>query len=656
VFAVLAPEIKRAFQLTNPEVGLIGALQGLAVVFGALPLASLAAKRSRAVLIKVSAALWGALQIVTGVVRGKFALGAVRTLRGLSDSSRQSVFLPLLTDAYRPEGRNRVFGTYYSIATLGTVVGPGLIGLLAGILHLSFRTIFPITGVLTLGVVAFAARLRDPGYGRYDTDEIRKDVRGTSAATVPVEHDLRFTEAFRRLLAIGTLYRVLIGLAVVGVGIFGAGSFLTLFVDRQYGLDSFGRGVVLSVLGAAAAVGYAVGGKFGERLFRRDPSFVLRALGVLLGAYGVMLAISVFQPTVVLFTASQSIATAAVSAVLPATFNVMSAIVPPRLRGYSFAVQGIYIGFVGGLIGSVLIGSIADRYGYQLALSLVIIPSVAGGAIMARAGRTFRRDLDLLTDEIIEDEEIAALRQSGAKLPLLDVRGVDFSYGTVQVLFGVDFTVGEGSIVALLGTNGAGKSTLLRVISGLGIPQGGAVRFKGQNVTYMGSHRRVPLGIAHIPSGHSVFPTLSVAENLRVAGYGYDADVGARVDRALETFPALASRRNQKAGTLSGGEQQMLALGRALVLEPELLCIDELSLGLAPKIVSELLDVVRALHERGTTIVLVEQSVNIALRIAQHAYFMEKGEIRFSGSTKELLERDDLLRSVFLKGAAQGLA
>jgi len=177
-------------------------------------------------------------------------------------------------------------------------------------------------------------------------------------------------------------------------------------------------------------------------------------------------------------------------------------------------------------------------------------------------------------------------------------------------------------------------------------------------VTYVGSHRRVPLGIAHIPSGRAVFPTLSVVENLRVAGYTYEKDaarVERGVERALETFPALAERRNQNAGTLSGGEQQMLALGRAVILEPKLLCIDELSLGLAPKVVAELLDVVRGLHEQGTTIVLVEQSVNVALRVAQHAYFMEKGEIRFSGATQELLERDDLLRSVFLKGAARGI-
>jgi ABC-type branched-subunit amino acid transport system ATPase component len=412
------------------------------------------------------------------------------------------------------------------------------------------------------------------------------------------------------------------------------------------------------VLGAASALGYAFGGKFGERLYRRSPEAVLRALGSLIAAYGVMLAISVQQPNIVLFTAAQAIATAAVAAVLPATFNMMTAIVPPVLRGYSFAVQGIYIGFIGGLVGSVLIGSIADRVGYQVALSLVVVPSVVGGWIMAGAGRSFSDDLEQLTDEIIEDEQVRALRSSGAGLPILEVRGCDFYYGPVQVLFGVDFTVDEGSIIALLGTNGAGKSTLLRVISGLGIPRRGTVRLRGQNITYMGSHRRVPLGIAHIPSGRAVFRSLSVLENLRVTGFTHDDNeeqIDAGIERAFELFPALAERRQQHAGTLSGGEQQMLALARALILRPQLLCIDELSLGLAPKVVADLLAVVRKINEDGTTVVLVEQSVNLALSIADHAYFMEKGEVKFSGLAKDLLRRDDLLRSVFLQGAARGV-
>ncbi len=665
-FSVLSPEIKRAFSLTNAEVGLIGAIQGLAVVFGAIPLASLATRKSRAKIIQISAVTWGILQIVAGLVRGKFELGLVRMFRGLSDSSRQSVFLPLLSDSYPPVGRNRIFGAYFALATLGAVIGPGLIGFLAGVLDLSFRIVFPLTGLLTLVAVLFALRLKDPGYGRYDTDQIRSEVRGAGGVAAPpssaepiTEVSLRFGEVLQRLLAIGTLYRILIGLAVVGVGIYGSSAFIILFVERQYGVDPFGRGLMLSVFGASSAIGYAVGGKLGERLYRRSPERAFRMLGIFIGAYGLMVPISVFQPNIYLFTLAHAVATAAVAGVVPATLNLLSAIVPPRMRGHSFAVQGIYVGFFGGLMGGVLIGGLADRIGYRPALSLVVVPSVIGAWIMAGAGSTFSRDLDLLTDEIIEDERVQALRSSGTQLPLAEVRGCDFFYGNVQVLFNIDFTVDEGSIIALLGTNGAGKSTLLRVISGLGIPARGTVRFLGQNITYMGAERRVGLGIVHIPSGRPVFPSLSVVENLRTAGYSHGKDLQSierGIDAAFELFPDLAGRRNQGAGTLSGGEQQMVALARALILKPKLLCIDELSLGLAPMVVSELLVAVKKINEGGTTVVLVEQSVNLALSIAHHAYFMEKGEIKFSGAGQDLLGREDLLRSVFLKGAARSMS
>jgi ABC-type branched-subunit amino acid transport system ATPase component len=235
---------------------------------------------------------------------------------------------------------------------------------------------------------------------------------------------------------------------------------------------------------------------------------------------------------------------------------------------------------------------------------------------------------------------------------------VDFSYGRLQVLFGVDFTVDDGEMVALLGTNGAGKSTLLRAISGLGIPQRGTVRLRGADVTHLDAERRVRLGVTQIPGGRAVFGPLSVVDNLRTIAYTRRHDrraVEAAIDTSFEIFPRLAERRAQPAGTLSGGEQQMLGLATALVLKPQLLLIDELSLGLAPAVVAELLRMVRQINEEGTAVVLVEQSVNVALSLVEHAYFMEKGEIRFDGRASELLERPDILRSVFLHGAGSRL-
>ncbi|MBA2281664.1 MAG: ATP-binding cassette domain-containing protein [Acidimicrobiia bacterium] len=238
--------------------------------------------------------------------------------------------------------------------------------------------------------------------------------------------------------------------------------------------------------------------------------------------------------------------------------------------------------------------------------------------------------------------------------PLLDCTGVDVSYGPVQILFGVDFAVTEGEIVALLGTNGAGKSTILKAICGLVKPKRGKVVFAGEDVTNLPADVTTHRGISLMPGGKGVFPTLTVEENLRLAAWlirGDDDRVAAAREEVEELFPILRARSQQMAGNLSGGEQQMLALGGALMTKPRLLMIDELSLGLAPTIVAQLLEVVREIHSRGTTIVIVEQSINVALNLAERAVFMEKGEVRFEGPTADLLERPDILRSVFIAGA-----
>jgi ABC-type branched-subunit amino acid transport system ATPase component len=239
--------------------------------------------------------------------------------------------------------------------------------------------------------------------------------------------------------------------------------------------------------------------------------------------------------------------------------------------------------------------------------------------------------------------------------PLLSCRGIDMAYGPVQILFDVDFDVAKGEIVALLGTNGAGKSTLLKGICGLVKPKRGSVVFNGEDVTNLAADVTTHRGISLMPGGKGVFPTLTVAENLRLAAWLIRKDSD-RVEQAKseveELFPILRERSGQMAGNLSGGEQQMLALGGALMTRPELLMIDELSLGLAPTIVGQLLEVVREIHRRGTTIVIVEQSVNIALNLAERAVFMEKGEVRFTGPTSDLLDRPDILRSVFIAGAS----
>jgi ABC-type branched-subunit amino acid transport system ATPase component/ABC-type branched-subunit amino acid transport system permease subunit len=244
---------------------------------------------------------------------------------------------------------------------------------------------------------------------------------------------------------------------------------------------------------------------------------------------------------------------------------------------------------------------------------------------------------------------------SSAPAPILACANVEASYGRVQILFGINLEIAQGEVVALVGTNGAGKSTLLRAMSGLLDTGLGQITLRGQRIDNANPEGIVRQGMSLMPGGRGVFPGLTVAENLRLAGWLLRKDPARAKElrqRQLATFPVLGSRLGQAAGDLSGGEQQMLSLAMALMVEPDVLLIDELSLGLAPTVVSQLLDVLRDLHANGTTIVVVEQSINVALEIAERAVFLEKGEVRFIGASRELLDRPDLLRAVFISGGA----
>jgi branched-chain amino acid transport system ATP-binding protein len=231
--------------------------------------------------------------------------------------------------------------------------------------------------------------------------------------------------------------------------------------------------------------------------------------------------------------------------------------------------------------------------------------------------------------------------------PILQLRGVKVAYGKVQALHGVDLAVGEGNAVALLGANGAGKSTTLRAISGLLRPISGDILFKGKSIAGWSPDAILRAGIAHCPEERHVWGEMSVAENLRLGAFlcGERKEVERRAEMAFGRFPRLRERSRQLAGTLSGGEQQMLAIARALMSEPKLLLLDEPSLGLSPKISDEVMDVVTELQGQGVTILLVEQNVHRALRVASKAYVLETGRVVAQDSASGLLGNRDVLRA-----------
>jgi branched-chain amino acid transport system ATP-binding protein len=232
-------------------------------------------------------------------------------------------------------------------------------------------------------------------------------------------------------------------------------------------------------------------------------------------------------------------------------------------------------------------------------------------------------------------------------MSMLEVDDIEVRYGAIRALKGVSFEVNEGEIVALLGANGAGKTTTQKTVSGMLRPSLGEIRYEGERIDGIPAHQLINLGICHVPEGRHVFPRMTVSENLEMGAFRFKKPDEAELERVLVMFPRLRERYKQQAGTLSGGEQQMLAIGRALMGKPRLLLLDEPSMGLAPLIVAQIFDIIREVNKLGVTVLLVEQNAAQALGLADRGYVLETGEIVLSGTGSDLLA-DDRVRAAYL--------
>ena len=229
---------------------------------------------------------------------------------------------------------------------------------------------------------------------------------------------------------------------------------------------------------------------------------------------------------------------------------------------------------------------------------------------------------------------------------LLDVKDINVYYGAIHAIKGISFDVSEGEVVTLIGANGAGKSTTLKTISGLLRTKTGSIEFDGTDISKVPAYKLVKMGLTQVPEGRRIFSQMTVKENLEMGAYTSPKDrIAANEDRVYELFPRLKERYKQIAGTLSGGEQQMLAMGRALMSEPKLMMLDEPSMGLAPILVEEIFDIIRDLHKSGTTILLVEQNARMALSVADRAYVIETGKVTLSGDANDLLNNDSVRKA-----------
>lgn len=234
-------------------------------------------------------------------------------------------------------------------------------------------------------------------------------------------------------------------------------------------------------------------------------------------------------------------------------------------------------------------------------------------------------------------------------MAMLEVKNLEVYYGVIQAIKGISFEVNEGEVIALIGANGAGKTTTLQTITGMLQPKAGEIIFEGKDISKIPGHKIVSMGMAHVPEGRRVFAELSVYENLKLGAYTRKdkKEIEETLARVYKSFPRLEERKNQLAGTLSGGEQQMLAMGRALMSHPKIILMDEPSMGLSPIFVNEIFDIIRAVSESGTTVLLVEQNAKKALSISDRAYVLETGTITMSGKAKDLLE-DEAVKKAYL--------
>lgn len=649
--AVLAPEIADTFGISDGAIVVLSAAAGAFIVLGAVPMGWLADRFRRGPIIAVSSLVFATAVFLSGLAVNAFVFFVARFASGIAKSNAGPVQGSLLADTYPISVRGRLGAAMGVAGRVVGVVSPLLVGAIAGIAGdgtEGWRWAYYLLGLPVLLFAGAAFFLPEPVRGQWEKQAVLDHViDDTDPAPVSIE------AGFARLRSIRTLRTVIVAFAAMGFGLFTAPVLANMFLERQHGLGTVGRGVVATVGGIAGLVVIPLVGRFYDVRFRDDPARALRLIGLLTLPAALLTPVQYFMPTPVGFTLVSIPQVVLLSSAFAMIGPLLQTIVPYRLRGLGAALGSIYVFFFGATGGALIALPLVNAYGPRTTLLLMLIPAtVVGGSLIIRSASFIRADLAMIVEEVREEDEEHRQRLAAPdQVPVVQVRDVDFSYGNVQVLFDVSLEVRRGEVVALLGTNGAGKSTILRAIAGLNTPSRGVIRFNGRTITYASPEQRVRMGIVSFAGGAGVFPAMTVGENLTTATFVYrgDPDGGqARVDRVLELFPSLTERMDEPAAALSGGQQQMLALALALVHDPEVLLIDELSLGLAPAVVGELLGVVESLRARGLAMLVVEQSINVALAVSDRAVFLEKGRVRFSGPAAELAERGDLVRAVFL--------
>ena len=572
------------------------------------------------------------------------ALGVV--LGGGALTSTQN---SLLCDYYPVSLRPRVILAQRAALVFGLSLCPLIVGTLAYVF--GWQASFFVLAVGALFFVVLAARLPDPvPPGGVPTGEPDRPEPPAEPATLP--------EAARVIATTRSLRLIYYSLPFLLGTVLGITFYATAYYENVFHQDAAHRALLFGLAEPGAVIGLLIGLVVLPRRIAADPGGAIRTIAWLAIAAATGAACLALAPDVAVAYLAQLVFAGASAVVIAGVYAMLSVALPTRMLTLGFGLSTVWLTFgvllVGPPNGVPTINSlITNAFGYRASFWIFVPLFVIGASLLRSASRFVAEDIAKRKITEAADATVRRQRADGTG-GLLMVRSLDAGYEGVQVVFGVDLDVGDGEMVAVLGTNGAGKSTLMRAISGLVVPTAGEVMFDGKAITTYEAYRIAEAGILQVPGGRGIFPGLTVAECLRVAGWLYDTDdqdLARATQTVLDYFPVLSRRWHTPAGSLSGGEQQMLSLSMAFIAKPRLLIIDELSLGLAPTVIESLLGIVEGIHDHGTAIILVEQSINLALRLCDRAIFMEKGQVVFSGSTADLLDRQDIVRAVLLGGA-----
>jgi ABC-type branched-subunit amino acid transport system ATPase component/sugar phosphate permease len=650
---LLGPDIARSFHLSDAGIGAVAFVAGISQIAWAMPVAVLGDRGSRKLVTGVTLVIFALVAPLMALAKNVWPFVFLYMVASIAYGTNNTTHNSYLSDAYPTEARARVFAYHGANDPISQTLGIFIVGVIATAAG-NWRWAL-IIAALGLPVGLAMLFLREPQKGANESHHILKASGMDVAAQQESSPKVLLGSAVNRLLKIRSLYYQLVAVAILGFAGTGIPLFGSFYLHRVWHLDTGQRGHVYLLVGLSTFLGIPIAGFVGDRMFRRAPQSVLVLAGISITLFGGFYAIALYMPQLWMVELGWFLANASVAPLAIAIFQTLAATAPPEMRSICFGLFGVYSLVFGGFAGAVVLGAISDAAGVTTALTLIGPVCAAGGVLLFVGSRFVRRDITLVIEDVLERYAEGKRRSSGRAIPALQIRNLDFSYGSQQVLFDIELEVAEGEIAALLGTNGAGKSTLLRAVAGLDHPTRGVIRVFGANCTFLEAEQLLDHGVALLVGGKMTFPGLTVRENLRIGEHSFRRDSArarSALDEAISSFPELETRLEQQAGTLSGGEQQMLALARVMLTRPRLLLIDELTLGLAPKTVDRLMAMVRRVNSDGTTVILVEQSVNRAMTLAEHAFFIERGQIRFDGPTRELLGRDDLLRPVFLASAA----